>query len=151
MKRTVVIPLAVAVCACLESAVHAHHSHPAFYDFCKRVTVEGRIDSVEWKDPHTQIRLALDDGTAYRVEWSSPRVLERQGVGEAAQQALTFGARIVVLGNPQRDPEQIRARFPNVTVSTNPPAVDPLQIRRVDDTWSWALPPRPNPLPCDEK
>ena len=150
MKRTVMF-LAAAVCMCVAPIADAHHSHAAFYDFCKRVTVEGRIDSVEWKDPHTQIRLTLDDGTAYRVEWGSPRILERQSVGEAAQKALTFGARIVVLGNPQRDPEQIRARFPNVTVSTNPPAIDPLQIRRVDDSWSWALPPSPNPLPCDSK
>ena len=151
MKRMAVMSLAAAVGAWLAPAAHAHHSHPAFYDFCKRVTIEGRIDSVEWKEPHTQIRVTRDDGTAYRVEWGSLNVLERQKVLGPAEKALTFGARIVVTGNPQRDPAQIKARFPDVSVSTNPPAIDPLQIRRADDSWSWALPPNPNPLPCDPK
>lgn len=145
-----VIPLAAALCAGLASAAHAHHSHPAFYDFCKRVTVEGRIDSVEWKEPHTQIRITLDDGTTYRVEWGSPRILGRQGVGEAAQKGLAYGARIVVMGNPQRDPAAIKARFPEVTV-TETRVIDPLQIRRADDSWSWALQPNPNPPPCDAR
>lgn len=147
MKRTVMF-LAAAGCVCLAPIADAHHSHPAFYDFCKRVTVEGRIDSVEWTNPHTQIRITLDDGRAYRVEWMSLGAIERQPPAGSAERALTFGARIVVTGNPQRDPEEIRARFPNVSVSTNPPAIDPLQIRRVDDSWSWALPRSPNPLPC---
>ena len=148
MKRTLAIALTAVVCAWLAPAAQAHHSHPAFYDFCKRVTIEGRIDSVEWKEPHTQIRVTQDDGTAYRVEWGSLNVLERQKVLGPAEKALTFGARIVVTGSSQRDPEQIRARFPNVSVSTNPPAIDPLEIRRADGSWSWALPPNPNPLPC---
>jgi hypothetical protein len=150
MHRTVVIPLAAALCAGLASAAHAHHSHPAFYDFCKRVTVAGRIDSVEWKDPHTQIRLTLDDGTAYRVEWTSPRMLERQGAAAAGQQALTYGARVVVMGNPQRDAAQIQARFPTVAV-TETRVIDPLQIRRADDSWSWAVPSNPDTSTCDAK
>ena len=97
MNRTAVTALAITAWAGLAPAAGAHHSHPAFYDFCTRVTLAGRIESVEWKDPHVQIRLALDDGTAYRVEWGSPRILERQGVAAAAQKALTFGARIVVM------------------------------------------------------
>ena len=153
-QRTVAIPLAAAMCAWLAPAAHAHHSHPAFYDFCKRITVEGRIDSVEWKAPHTQIRLALDDGTTFRVEWGSPGILDRQGVGAAAQKALTPGARLVVVGMPQRDPAAIKARFPTVTV-TETRVVDPLQMRRADDSWSWALPSNPNPnsnpSPCDSK
>ena len=148
MKRIAVMCLAAAVCASLAPAAQAHHSHPLFYDFCKRVTIEGRIDSVEWKDPHTQIRLVLDDGTTYRVEWGSQRILGRQGVGAAALTALTPGARVVVVGNPQRDPEQIRARFPDVSVTADAHLLDPLQMRRTDDSWSWALPPPANPQPC---
>ena len=136
--------------ACLAPVAYAHHSHPVFYDFCKRVTIEGKIDSVEWKEPHTQIRVTLDDGTAYRVEWGSPSILARQGFGAAAEKALAFGARIAVTGMPQRDPEQIKARFPNVTV-TETRVIDPLQMRRTDDSWSWALSSNPNPPSCDAK
>ena len=151
MNRTAVTALAITAWAGLAPAAGAHHSHPAFYDFCTRVTLAGRIESVEWKDPHVQIRLALDDGTAYRVEWGSPRILERQGVAAAAQKALTFGARIVVMGNPQRDPAQIRARFPDVTMTGDGRALDPLQMRRADDSWSWTMPPPPNPPNCEPK
>ena len=147
MKRIVVTAVAAAACAWLAPPAQAHHSHPIFYDFCKRVTIEGQIESVEWKDPHSQIRVTLDDGTTYRVEWGSQRILGRQGVAAAAQTALTPGARIVVIGNPQRDAEQIRARFPNVTV-TETRVIDPRQMRRADDSWRWELPPPANPLPC---
>jgi len=147
----VVGSLAAAVCAWLAPVAHAHHSHPAFYDFCKRVTIEGKIDSVDWKEPHTQIRVTVDDGTTYRVEWGSPGILARQGVGAAAEKALVFGARIVVTGMPQRDPAEIKARFPNVTV-TETRVIDPLQMRAADGSWSWSLPNQnPNPLACDAK
>jgi hypothetical protein len=36
---------------------HAHHSHPYFYDECKSITVEGRVERVEFKDPHTWISI----------------------------------------------------------------------------------------------
>jgi hypothetical protein len=148
MNRTVVTAFVLAACGPLASAAHAHHSHPAFYDFCTRVTIEGRIDSVEWKDPHTQIHLTLDDGTAYRVEWTSLSALQRQNVAGLAQKALTVGARVAATGHPMRDPARIRARFPNVSLSGDARVVDPLRMRRADDSWSWALPPNPNPPPC---
>ena len=151
MNRTTVTALAMAGWAALAPGAQAHHSHPIFYDFCARVTVEGRIDSVEWKDPHTQIHLTLDDGTAYRVEWTSLGALQRQNVAGPAQQALAFGARVTATGHPMRDPAQIRARFPDLSLSVDTRVVDPLQIRRVDDSWSWALPPNPNPPSCDAK
>ena len=29
---------------------HAHHSHPLVYDWCRSITVEGRVESVEYKN-----------------------------------------------------------------------------------------------------
>jgi len=52
------------------SAAYAYHSHPYFYDQCKSITIEGRVDSVQWKDPHTWIVLRLDNGTTYAVDWT---------------------------------------------------------------------------------
>jgi hypothetical protein len=40
----------------------AHHSHPYFYDECNSITIEGQIERVDFKDPHTWIVLRLDDG-----------------------------------------------------------------------------------------
>ena len=65
MKWHALIALTTAVCLCTAaSSAYAHHSHPYFYDECKSITIEGRVERVEFKDPHTWIVLRLDDGTA---------------------------------------------------------------------------------------
>ena len=70
--------LATAICvATAASTALAHHSHPFFYDVCKTVTIEGRVERVEFKDPHTLVFLKLDDGTAYTVDWAGLRGLTR--------------------------------------------------------------------------
>jgi hypothetical protein len=56
--------------ATLASSASVHHSHSHFYDECKSITIEGRVERVEFKDPHTWIVLGLDDGTAYTVDWA---------------------------------------------------------------------------------
>jgi uncharacterized protein DUF6152 len=139
MKRIVRIPLAAAIGLCASAfPAHAHHSHPYFYDQCKTVTVEGRIGRVEWKDPHVQIYLTRDDGTTYRVEWTSLRNLTSNGITGPAQEALRFGARVVAMGNPPRDAAYVRGKFPELKdYKPDPNSIDLLLIRRADDTWSW--------------
>ncbi len=136
--KHVVIRLATVICICMAASfAYAHHSHPLFYDQCKTVTLEGRVESAQWKNPHVLIVLKVDDGTTYTAEWTSLQALTSSGVTTPAQAALTAGARVVVAGNPLRDPAQIRASFPTVTIS-NTKVVDVFQIRRMDDSWSWA-------------
>ena len=81
MKRNIALCLGLAlwISAAASSAL-AHHSHPYFYDSCKSVTVEGRVNSVQWKDPHTLIEVKLDDGTAYSVDWAGLSALTRDGI-----------------------------------------------------------------------
>lgn len=138
MKRNVVIHLATAICICTASAAHAHHSHPLFYDQCKKVTIEGRVESAQWKNPHVLIVLKMDDGTTYTAEWTSLQGLTNSGVAGPAQAALMAGTRVVVTGNPLRDPAQIRASFPTIKDISNTKIVDVIQMRRMDDSWSWA-------------
>lgn len=137
MKRYVMIQAAVAICIGTASFAYTHHSHPLFYDQCKKVTIEGRVESAQWKNPHVLIVLKMDDGKTYTAEWTSLQALTSAGVTGPAQGALTAGARVVVAGNPLRDPAQIRASFPSVNIS-NTNFVDVIQIRRFDDSWSWA-------------
>jgi len=138
MKRNVMIHLTTAICICAASSAHAHHSHPLFYDQCKKVTIEGRVESAQWKNPHILIVLKMDDGTTYTGEWTSLQGLTNRGVAGPAQAALTAGARVIVTGNPLRDSAQIRASFPNIQNISNTKIVDVIQIRRMDDSWSWA-------------
>src|SRR6266496_3608821 len=108
MRRRVVIPAATICLATVASSASAHHSHPYFYDQCESITIEGRVESVVFKDPHTVIVLRLDDGTAYTVDWAGLRGLTRDGILDSAKEALVFDARVVVTGNPIRDVAQIR-------------------------------------------
>ena len=149
MKRNLMI-LAAAFCMAA-SAAYAHHSHPYFYDQCKTATIEGRVERVEWKNPHTWIVVGMDDGTTYTVDWNSLSALTRDGVLGSAQQALVSGARVAVTGNPIRDAAQIREHFPDFKSDVNPRTVDPISIRRVDNSFNWARRPSANPPDCSRK
>jgi Family of unknown function (DUF6152) len=138
MKRSVMIHLAMAICVCAASSAYAHHSHPLFYDQCKKVTIEGRVDSVQWKNPHVLVVLKMDDGATYTAEWNSLQELTNKGIAVPAQAALVAGARVLATGNPLRDPAQIRASFPGIKDITNTNVLDVIQIRRLDDSWNWA-------------
>jgi hypothetical protein len=141
MKRNLMIYLATAICICIASSAYAHHSHGLFYDQCKKVTIEGRVENAQWKNPHVLIVLKTDDGTTYTAELTSLQILTSRGVAGPAQAALMPGARVVVTGNPLRDPAQIRASFPDYKEISNTNIVDVIQIRRMDDSWSWAQTP----------
>ena len=126
-------------------SVSAHHSHPLFYDQCNKLTLEGRVDSVQWKNPHILVVIKMDDGSTYTAEWASLQELTTRNIVGPAQAALMPGSRVVVVGNPLRDPAQIRASFPDLPAISNTKVVDLLQIRRTDDSWSWA---QQSPPPC---
>jgi hypothetical protein len=151
MKQRRVLLTVILYMGALASSGYAHHSHPYFYDECKSITIEGRVERVEFKDPHTWIVLRLDDGTAYTVDWAPQSRLTNTRVIGPAKEALVFGARIAVTGNRIRSSAQIREHFPDLKNDVNPNTVDPGSIRRVDDSFTWALPPRANPPNCDRK
>src|SRR5262245_33341686 len=138
MKRHLVILAAAIYMGTAASAAHAHHSHPYFYDQCQSLTIEGRVERVEWKDPHTWIVVTLDDGTAYTVDWNGQTALTNNRVIISAKAALVPGARVAVTGHPIRDAARIREHFPDFTSDVNPRTVDPRSIRRVDDSFNWA-------------
>jgi hypothetical protein len=150
VKRHVVI-LAAALSTGTASDASAHHSHPYFYDQCKSITIEGRVDSVQWKDPHTLIVLRPDDGAAYTVDWNSLRALTRDDVVDSAKKTLVVGSRITVTGNPIRDVTQIREHFPDFNYTVNPRTVDPKSIRRVDGGFNWAMRPAVSTPDCGRK
>ena len=151
MRQGLVMLALILYIATLASSASAHHSHPYFYDECNSITIEGRIERVEFKDPHTWIVLRLDDGTAYTVDWAPVSRLTSSGVIGPAKDALVFGARVMVTGNRIRPVAQIREHFPDFKSDVNPNTVDPSAIRRVGDSFSWALSPRANPPNCDSK
>ena len=149
-QKMVMLPVILYVATVAPSA-YAHHSHPYFYDECNSITIEGRVEKVEFKDPHTLIMLRLDDGTAYTVDWAPLSRLTNDRIIGPAKEALVFGARVVVTGDRIRPVAQIREHFPDFTGNVNPNTVDPVSIRRVGGSFSWSLPSRANPPNCDRK
>jgi hypothetical protein len=151
MKRTLVILASTVYIGTAASTAYAHHSHLYFYDSCKSMTIEGRVERVEFKDPHSLIVLRLDDGTVYTVDWAGLRGLTNNGWLGAAKASLVFGVRIAVTGSPIRSLAQIREHFPDYNSDGNSNTIDPALIRRLDNAWNWALKPGPNPPTCDGK
>ena len=151
MKQQLVMLAVIVSVPTLASLAYAHHSHPYFYDECKSITIEGQVERVEFKDPHTWIFLKLDDGAAYTVDWAPMSRLTQNRVIGPAKEALVFGARIVVTGDRIRPAAQIREHFPDFKSEVNPNTVDPRSIRSVGGSFSWALPPRTNPPNCNGK
>jgi len=139
MKQSLVICLVETFGLCAASAAHAHHSHGAIYDLCKSVTIEGRVDSVEWKNPHTWFVVKTDAGTTYHVEWTGLQMLGRQGVGRQAQDAVTYGVRVVVTGHPPKDAAVVRANYPSFKDDPDPKVIDPTQILRADAGFNWGV------------
>ena len=118
----------------LALAALGHHTHPVFYDQCTTVTVEGRLDAVQWKNPHVLLDITTIDGAIYRGEWSPPNALRREGIAEPA-----VGERVVVVGNPMRDVAAIKAVFPDLNLEPpTTPVLDVVQIRSATDSWHWA-------------
>jgi hypothetical protein len=127
----------------------AHHSHVYFYDQCTSVTIDGRVDSVQFTGPHVRMVVRLDDGTTYTVDWMTPNNLRRNGIFEAAEQALTPGARVSVVGAPIRTAAEIRGYLPDFIREVNATTVDATLIRRVDDSFRWSRRSQ-NPALCKE-
>jgi Family of unknown function (DUF6152) len=134
-----VVMQAVILHVALASSASAHHSH--FYDQCKSITIEGRVERVEFQNPHNLITLRLDDGTAYFVDWLSLTRLANAGIIGAAKQAVVPGARVVVMGLRIRNVAEIRQLAPKFKGDVDPNTVEARSIRRVDDRFSWAPSP----------
>ena len=141
--------LALILLVALASSAHAHHSH--FYDQCKGITIEGRVDRVEFKNPHNVITLRLDDGTAYFVDWINLTRLTNAGIIGAAKQAVVSGARVVVTGIRIRSAAEIRELVPKFKGDVDPNTVEARSIRRVDDSFVWPQSPSAYTLNCNGK
>ena len=137
MTRLSLMPVLALLGMCAaHTTVLAHHSWGTFYDTCAKVTIDGVIETIEWKDPHTWIAVKTDEGTLYRTELTSARGLERTGF---KPDTLKPGDRITVTGSPMRPPDEIRARFAAFTGDERSKTTVALwQVRRASDGWNWS-------------
>lgn len=102
----------------------AHHSFQPNYVMDRTVTIEGTLAEFVVQNPHSFVYVDSRDAKGqtrrWAVEWASSGVLGRDGI---STKTLKAGDKIVVTGNPTRDPLNLRLR-----VTT---------ISRPADGWKW--------------
>ena|SRR5688500_2577212 len=103
MKHRLLFPLVVV--ALLSGAqLSAHHSFGASYLESQKVTIQGQLVQMQFRNPHSFIHVMVreKDGTVvrYAVEWSGAQELGGQGVN---RETLKIGDRLIISGNPGRN------------------------------------------------
>ncbi len=89
--------------------VHAHHAISEIYDVERTVTIEGKVESFLFDNPHSVLHVLVHEHNGYvrtwAVEWRAAERLQRQGL---SAYALQRGDQVTLCGNPGRDPGTYR-------------------------------------------
>lgn len=98
MKKLLTLVALIAVAAV---PLLAHHGRGATYDMKKRVTLQGTVSRVEWRNPHVLIYMDVKDADGKLVTWG----FENSGVSTLAQEGysrntLKVGQSITAIVNP---------------------------------------------------
>jgi hypothetical protein len=104
-------------------AAYAHHSFAATYQDDKKITVEGKVVQLLYRNPHSFFHIETTDEAGQTVTWSiegAPASQLRTTGGDG----LKIGDRVTVVCNPGRSEDAHRGRL--------------LSIKRPSDGWSWA-------------
>jgi hypothetical protein len=102
----------------------AHHSFAATYLEDQSITIEGSLVQFLFRNPHSFLHIEVKDANGemhtWAVEWAAPSQL---GVTGVEHDALKPGDKLIVVGNPGRNPDAHRMRL--------------LSVKRVSDGWTW--------------
>ncbi len=82
----------------LASSAAAHH--PPRFDHCKLYTIEGDVQSVDWRNPHVKLSIKTAEGVNYDLVWRSIQQLTLAGV---QKDAVRVGDHVVVTGSKQSE------------------------------------------------
>ena len=110
MKSRLSALLVVAACGALP--VSAHHSFAAAYREDAKVTIEGEVVQLAFRNPHSflQVNAKDDKGVVQKwsIEWGAAAQLVQQGV---ARDTLRPGDKVIITADPSRDPTDHRLRM----------------------------------------
>jgi hypothetical protein len=110
MKSKVFALLLVAACGV--SAASAHHSFAAAYREDAKVTIEGDVVQMSFRNPHSFLQVnAKDDKGAmqkWSIEWGAAAQLAQQGVN---RDTLKPGDHVIITADPSRDASDHRLRM----------------------------------------
>ena len=105
-------------------AVHAHHSFAAYYFEDQSISIEGAVDTFEFRAPHAWLYVMAPDAQGqlrrFGAEWANPSRLRGDGI---TSETLKAGDHVVVTGSPGR----VRSEF----------KIHLKRIQRPADGWEW--------------
>jgi hypothetical protein len=107
---------AILVGSMLRAPLDAHHSFSGTFDTSQPRQLEGTVERVEWRNPHTYVDLRVPSAagtgaTSWRVELSGAEVLSRNGWTATT---LRSGMELRVNGFPDKSGSQ---RFSSTSVT----------------------------------
>jgi uncharacterized protein DUF6152 len=118
------VVFALACVAVLWSVPSFGHHALSEYDDTRVTTIDGTLSEIRIKNPHSTLTIQARGGATaddqWTLEWLAALVLKHEGVENAT---LKPGDRLIVTGNPSRDPTAHRLWVRTVT--------------RPADGWTW--------------
>jgi hypothetical protein len=109
--KSLVSALLIAA-ACGAPAVYAHHSFAAAYREELKVTIQGEVVQMSFRNPHSFLQVNAKDENGvmqkWSIEWGAAAQLAQQGV---ARDTLKPGDVVIVTADPSRDPTDHRLRM----------------------------------------
>jgi hypothetical protein len=108
----------------LAGRAYAHHSFAATYFVDQTAKIDGTVKEFLWRNPHSFIKVEAPDEKGamqmWSIEWGGGAQLSQAHV---TRDTLKPGDRVVIVGNPGRDPAEHRIRIKSIT--------------RPSDGWKW--------------
>ena len=106
----------------LPGTAAAHH--PPRYERCQLLTFTGRIERMDWQNPHVRVFIRSTDGVSYEADWLSLHSLHLAGI---EVDTLHVGDDVVI---------EAGVRSKDVTE-------EPILLSRISrpaDGWEWSQP-----------
>lgn len=93
----------VAIVALTPEGLIGHHSAPLNYDLTRRITLEGTLTEVTWRNPHARFRIRVRGADGSEAEWlaemNAANTLRRNGF---PMERFHVRDRVTVMGYPGR-------------------------------------------------
>jgi hypothetical protein len=103
---------------------YAHHSFASTYFVDHTIKVDGTLTQFLFRNPHSYVKVDAPDDKgqmqSWSVEWGGGAQLSQSNI---SRDTLRPGDRVIVVGNPGRNPEEHRIRMNSIV--------------RPSDGWKW--------------
>jgi len=100
------VGLAVAIALLAASAARAHHNMSALFDFNDRVTLNGTLAKIDWRNPHiylaVDVKSGSEQGQSWSVEGPAPNFFRTRDINKADFEGA-LGKEVVVEVSRARD------------------------------------------------